>query len=287
MELPAEIKPDLHRTLLGPLSLATEMFGALLPGCVFVMLILTKRGWVSVSLSYPLLGYKTKVALALFVSYIVGKLMLSVIALIVRFVKWTKENINRKGRKQHPEQKPQNILQLLANLASQSLETSNELRFFIGGLVAAPIVSKDSDLFQHYAAAEASSLFHLNTGLAFIVAAVIPGDGALRLLEAAAGVILLVRGIMLEIESTFLVAAMLGASLNKYLSGLEPGQLSAGLKSGWSILNVLLKTQTPVVQQAVTPSPTPNSSAETGSAKEHERTVETSIPPNGEGRVKG
>lgn len=117
------------------------------------------------------------------------------------------------------------------------------------------MISNNSTLFQHYAATEASSLFHLSTGFAFLVSSAIPGDGTFRLAELMVGITLVVRGIMLEIESSKMVAGMLGAALNSYLSGLEPSQLSTALKSGWSILSVLAKT--PVVSTAQTVSAAP------------------------------
>jgi hypothetical protein len=44
-EIPGDLKPDLQRTLLGPLSLATELFGALIPGSVFLILTCIKLRW--------------------------------------------------------------------------------------------------------------------------------------------------------------------------------------------------------------------------------------------------
>lgn len=121
MELPEELKPDLHRTLLGPLSLATEIFGALLPGCVFVALVSIKRGWISPALSYSLLGYKTKIGLAIFASYIIGKVLLSVITLSVQLGKWM--IVKLKGKpKEAAEAKPQTVLDYLWRLVSQYLE---------------------------------------------------------------------------------------------------------------------------------------------------------------------
>jgi hypothetical protein len=51
MELPDGLKPDLHRALLGPLSLANEIFGAFLPGCIFSALLLLKGRLVTTLLA--------------------------------------------------------------------------------------------------------------------------------------------------------------------------------------------------------------------------------------------
>src|ERR1700722_15136085 len=109
MELPAELKPDLHRTLLGPLSLATELFGALLPGCTFLILLSVKRGWMGPILLYPLLGYKTKMVIGLLASYIAGKVGLGVIGLVKEMAGWAR----RKFQKKPADTKPadQNQLQ--------------------------------------------------------------------------------------------------------------------------------------------------------------------------------
>ena len=43
MEIPNELKPDLHKALLGPLSIAEEIYGALLPGCTSSSCSLARR----------------------------------------------------------------------------------------------------------------------------------------------------------------------------------------------------------------------------------------------------
>src|SRR5947207_624533 len=94
MEIP-DLKSDIHRTLLGPLSFATELFGAFLPGCALTLLVSNKRGWVSSALSYPLLGYKTKLVLAAFASYIVGKAILGSITLVQDLITFSQQQAKR------------------------------------------------------------------------------------------------------------------------------------------------------------------------------------------------
>jgi hypothetical protein len=242
MELPEELKPNLHRTLLGPLSLATEIFGALLPGCVLTILVCAKRGWVTPVLSYSPLGYKTKIALAIFASYVAGKIVRSVVMLSVALCEWLAGKLKRRKAEKPKGQQVQNTLQVLAEFVSNELGASSGMRAFVGGLVGASILSSKSDLFQHYVAHEAASQFHLCTGVVFILGAAVPGDGVFRILEAIVGAVLLIYGITHLFESENMVAGMLGVTLNEYLSGLQPGQLGAGLKSGWMILQTLAKT---------------------------------------------
>ena len=267
MELPGELKPDLHRTLLGPLSLATEIFGALIPGCVFMILVGIKRQWATAILSYPLVGYKSKIAVALLASYILGKVVLSIVALSVELLKWFAEKLKTKEA-----QKPQpaaNQLQVLATLVSEYLGSASEsFRAFIGGLVAGPILSGKFQAFEHYAAHEASTLFHLSTGLIFILCAAIPGDGNFRVIEGVAGALLLLRGVRSISQSEQIVAGFLGVALNQYLRDLQPRQVASGLKAAWAVIAQLSKTPVPTPADSPSAAPSPTASPVVGPSVE-------------------
>jgi len=179
--------------------------------------------------------------------------MVSVITLAMQLAKWTLDRFKRKKAKRTPDPKPQNLLQLLVGLVSQYLEIDG-FQVFLGGLVAGPTLLNQSTLYQHHAAVEASSLFHLSTGFVFLLCAAIPGDGIFRYAEALAGLILLVRGTMLEIESNEMAAGTLGVALNSYLSGLQPGQLFPALKSALSVVSVLANTPAPATERVASAS---------------------------------
>ena len=257
MEIP-ELKADLHRTLLGPLSLANEIFGALLPGCVFTILLSVKRGWVNRLLSYPLLGYKTKIVIALFASYIAGKVVLSVVTLIPDIRKLLQRRAKRKKAKTAKPAQATNLLQSIGNLASSVIDQSPDyFEAFLGGLVAGPALNGKFQALEHFSAYEAGTVFHLSTGLVFLLSAAIPGDGSWRVLEGLLGAILLARGIRSWYARSEFLAGFMGAMLNEYLTSLQPGQLSAKIKSIWDVLTVLSNTPASPTTKPVPPTPAP------------------------------
>jgi hypothetical protein len=204
MELPEELKSDLHRTLLGPLSLADELFGALLPGCVF-SLILTLKGIPAVTkaFSYPYLGYKTKIGCGLLVSYVFGKVALSLVTMVEEF---------QMKRKNSAKGKP------LANVAAP-------LKSFLGGLVTGPVLSGKSRNFEYFFGFRMQTHSCLSMGVLLGAAAVLPGDGNLRLVEALAGTVLFLRGFMAARESENMMAGMVGMAVGESLGKMSVAQL--------------------------------------------------------------
>ena len=130
MDIPSELKPDLHKALLGPLSIAEEIYGALLPGCIFLLLlILKKNSMASRAFAYSFLGYKTKIVCGLLAAYFVGKVAMAVALLCEDAVR--------------PKASPPD-LKLLKSLPDESL-------YFLGGLVCNPLLHGKSPLFEYYA----------------------------------------------------------------------------------------------------------------------------------------
>jgi hypothetical protein len=104
--------------------------------CVFTALLCVKRGWINAALSYALLEYKTKIVLALFASYIVGKVALSVVTLVPDIRKSFSRRAKREKAQAAPPQAA-NLLQALAVSVSRAISGSgDELQAFLGGLVA-------------------------------------------------------------------------------------------------------------------------------------------------------
>ena len=82
MDIPSELKPDLHKALLGSLSMADEIYGALLPGCILVLLLVLKENSVASRASaYPYWGYKTKMVCGLLATYFIGKVSMASVTL--------------------------------------------------------------------------------------------------------------------------------------------------------------------------------------------------------------
>jgi hypothetical protein len=232
VDIPTEVKPDLHRTLLGPLGLANDIFGALLPGCIFTILLLLKGRLATTLLSYSFLGYKTKVVCGLLASYVFGKVSLSVVTLIEELARAT---INKRAiakAKKENKGKESTALQLLARLFT---EAPDQIRSFVIGIAGGPFMLGKSRAYEYYAAYNADSLFHLSSGLIFIVAAAIPGDGGFRWLEGAIGIILLARGLRSSWTRVSFVAGLMGMMAGDAL--LQRGLLwRSGSLTDWASL---------------------------------------------------
>ena len=89
---------------------------------------------------------------------------------------------------------------------------------FLGGLVAGPALNGKFQALEHFSAYEAGTVFHLSTGLVFLLSAAIPGDGSWRVLEGLLGAILLARGIRSWYARSEFLAGFMGAMLNEYLT---------------------------------------------------------------------
>jgi hypothetical protein len=239
VEIPGELKPDLQRTLLGPLSLATELFGALIPGSVFLILTCVKLRWVTPILTYTLVGYVTKVVLALLASYIIGKVSLSAINLVSDSVTWLVRKL--KPSKEEPPAANPTYLQFLLRTFS-NLKRTPWFTNFLGGLMGASILSNKSDTFHHYTASKSEAAFHLNTGLLLITASLVPGDGHFRVLEVGAGAILLAGGVRQTSENSRLMAGFLGMALNDYLKSHSPEKVLGTLVTLLKVGATLAKT---------------------------------------------
>jgi hypothetical protein len=234
MELPDDLKPDLHHTLLGPLSLADEIFGALLPGCIFSMTLLFKGRLATSLLSYPQLGYKTKIACALLASYVFGKAALSTVTLVAELWELVAEKVATPKEKESKSNDPTG-LQFLSGIVRES----SAVKYFLYGVVGSPLFFKKSRLYEYYVAYNAASLFYLSAGLLFLVATAIPGDGNLRLVEATAGVILLIRGLRSKSEMNDLVAALIGVMAGSTLAEFQPTQIAQGIRVVVAVLKQL------------------------------------------------
>lgn len=246
MEIPTEIKSDIHRLLLGPLNLGNQIFGALIPGCIFTAVLLLKGRWAATVLTYPYLGYKTKLGCGILGAYAIGRASLSIVTLLAELVE---KLSSKKARSSPPEPtgQQQSALQALMMWISSHLQESAPwFKTFIGGFVAGPLMFGRTRAYEFWAASKTDVLFHLSTGLLLIVAAFIPGhEGRLRLVEAGVGAIFLVRGVVSARDSETEVAGMMGMMLGDLVSGMQPGQLSKGLKVVADVVVALSKTPYP------------------------------------------
>lgn len=251
MDLPTDLKPDLHRTLLGPLGLANDVFGALLPGCIFTILLLLKGRLTATVLSYSFLGYKTKMVCGLLASYVFGKVSLSAVSLVEELARTT---INKRAiakAREESKGKGATTLQLLAGLFANA---SDQIRSSVIGIAGGPFMLGKSRAYEYYAAYNADTLFHLSSGFLLVIASAIPGDGRFRWLEAVTGLVLLARGLRSVWTRVNFMAALMGMMAGDALSGVQPDQLAKGLTTALGIFTRLgqpLPSAAPVTTVAV------------------------------------
>jgi len=248
MEIPAELKPDLHRLLLGPLSLAADLYGALIPGGLFIILICIKERWISWLLSYPLVGWVAKVVIMLLASFVVGKVLLSGFAVFATATSWLGRGAARlKARAGISDPQPQPVppdrtkLGVLITAMLNLLESHQIARAFLSGLLTGSVLTK-SQISYHYAAHNAAVTFHLGAGSALIVSSFIPGDGNFRVLEFVAGLLLLIAGLKAARERRGFFPAAVGIALNDALSNLTPEQFSVVAEKATAIIGELYRT---------------------------------------------
>jgi hypothetical protein len=258
MEVPETLKPDVNRLLLGPLSLAADLYGAVIPGCVFLILICIKKHWVSQVLTYPLVGYKTKVVLGLLASYIVGKVFLSAFTVVVGPLGWLLRKGAARLRKRQataaPEQPNRTRLGLLLTTLLELLEKNRRLRAFVGALVSGAVLFK-FQLMDHYTAHKAAVTFHISTGLVLITCSFIPGDGNFRSLEFWAGLILLIAGFRATRDAQDMFPSAAGLALSSFISNLTPDQFSVVAKVVAGVVTKLYETPNPAATPAAAADP--------------------------------
>ncbi len=202
MSLPDDLKGDLHRTLLGPLSLADDLFGALLPGCLFSLILLWKgNASITRALAYPYFGYKTRIICGILVSYLIGKVALCTVGFYSGF---DKDDYKRHQGKWY---------------------SSPAFITFLGGVAAGPLMAGKSRTFEYYMAHVTQVNATLSLGLLLLVAAFIPGDGQLRIAEAAAGLVFLTSGVLSHRKTGHFTAGIIGTGIGERLASFSNEQL--------------------------------------------------------------
>lgn len=203
-----------RQLLLAPIYLLHEVYAALIPGILFLLLFLLKgsRLIASAVLATAMLGYTTKIVLALLVAFVIGKITLSSVSIVTGFlevpVHWLKKKLEeRRDRAIVPKGTPQKKL----------TEADKRNRQMLTGVLKGIILSKEGSYFDLHERQRSTAGFLLNSGLVMLIASCYPGDG-LRSYELAGGVILLVAGLKESMELPGIATHTLGLGLGSYFS---------------------------------------------------------------------
>jgi hypothetical protein len=168
-----------HKLLLGPLFLYDDLMSALIPGAVFLLLLLAKKVAAAQGvLALPYLGYKTKIVAGLLLAYVVGK----VFQLPVNIAMHTLENVDSDWAAKNVSDHD-TLYDVLKGKTGRDL---------IVGLIMGLFLPLNA--FDAWVVSRANLGFYLSTGLALVVASLFPGDG-LTVVERCAGAALLIAGL--------------------------------------------------------------------------------------------
>jgi hypothetical protein len=163
----------INQLLLSPLFLWDQILGTIMPGTVLILLLAFKGNATIRGVWYNSpFGYKTKIAAFVLLSYVVGSVVKLPVYLLVPLRKKKQDKDAAKMPAWLKEQTPE-IQKMILGAASE------------GVLLATP------GLFDRLVLVKADAAFHLGTGMALLIAALIPGDGSLRWLEALAGLVMI------------------------------------------------------------------------------------------------
>jgi hypothetical protein len=206
-------KEGVERLLLAPVYLIYEIVAVLLPGVLFIILLLAKGNHSVISaFQNPILGYKTKICIAIVLAYLAGKVFSGPAdGLRVHFTeKFTKEAQNPNSKTTH-------------DLAKK----------FLIGVYFLPGLYASEHALDYLVMMMMNVSFSVTTGIVLLISACIPGDHSFRWVELAVGVLLLIRGyrgyrVSLEF-SVYMLGVTLSSEIQKLAPGVAPMQTAAAL----------------------------------------------------------
>ena len=229
----------IRNLLLGPLALAAEIIGGLIPGILFLLLLISKRVPEAVAaMGSNEIGYKTKLACALVVCFVIGRLFYIPASL---FNYWISTN---RSLKIFDETKTGTLSERLTPQAMKVL----------GGLFITPLITETGKAAEYVAVAYAEVYFRLSTGLVLIVASMIPGDGRMRLWEAVAGVLLSGYGVVATVQARGITLGMFGSVAVSALANSTEEQRKVILPLLPILMRVLSYQEKPSNAAGVSPS---------------------------------
>ena len=195
--IPGKVSDGLDRLLFGPVYLVAEVISSVLPGLLFYLLLLLNKNQLALSLFHlDFIGYRTKLLLVVFVAYMIGKAFGIPHAIVAPMI-WERLlplEINKKKKKEEKE-----VLQYLA-----------------AGAIALPTFFGPSRVLDHLVLAQAMLVFHFSSGMALLVAGLLPGDSQFRAIELIIGICFLAASVMGQKPFVGVVAAAAAHSMVEF-----------------------------------------------------------------------
>ncbi len=227
-------KEGVEKLLLAPVFLIYEIVAVLFPGVLFLILLLAKGNHsVVAALQTPLLGYKTKLFVALVLGYLVGKVFsIPTDGLREYFSERFGKEVNQTGSKRLPE------------LAK---------RFVFGAFLLPKLFAVEHAL-DYIMLSQMNVSFNTTTGTVLLVSSLIPGDHFFRGIEFAIGALLLVTGYK-GLNTYFgLIISMFGITHSESFRKLFPGGFADAFEAALKLAASQSTTQTSQTAQQPQPS---------------------------------
>lgn len=193
---------QVNRILLSPLYLLNDILGSVIPGAIQLLLLGFKGNALVRGFWFGLpFGYKTNVAVALAVSYVIGKfLILPFLPLLLLKTK----NVEAQGP--------------LAQLSPDS-------RGMVMGVIVEGALLATPGLEDKIAVRRASIALHAGVGLSLILSSFFPGDGNLRWVEAGLGCASLIGALILARLYNKTLAGTIGVGIANLLARMTKEQM--------------------------------------------------------------
>jgi hypothetical protein len=192
------------KILLAPVFLLFELTASLLPGMTLAVLVALKRipEFTSAFGQLPF-GYRTKICVGLLLCFVVGR----VLCFPGRFLeKWFTRRLQHDLKKN-----PDANAEMFKSVAV--------------GVLFLPRLFGRSEALTYMMLVRTDCYFSLNTGLALLIAAAIPGDGIFRLIELGSGLALAWIGLVWFKQAPNAMIAFFGMSLAGEIEKLVPDGL--------------------------------------------------------------
>jgi hypothetical protein len=204
----------ISQLLLSPLYLLNYVFGTILPGALFLMLLglkgnaVLREAWLS-----PMFGYKTKIAIFCVLAFVVGSAVRLPLLLLFAFIRLTLP------KRFFPKQEEAVLSQFLH-------DKSPELSKMLNAVVTDGVLLANVSLMDRLSHLQADAAFHIGTGTALMIAACVPGDGSLRWIEAGVGFGLFCAGFKKAYQYKEQLLGALGIGIANILAGITPYQMT-------------------------------------------------------------
>ena len=204
--------------LLSPLFLLRMILGTVVPGALFLLLLAHKgnpvlrHAWQDSPF-----GYKTNVAVFLFLAYVVG----NALVLPILFIGACKRYYHHIGT---AAGKPQSVAPSLPDKPYGAYTEAEISKDMLSGIVTDGMILSTPGLMDRLSLVHSDAAFHFGTGCALLIAAVFPGDN-LRWVEAVVGFMMLCVGIDKARTLTTTYLQHIGIGLASQLASMSPQQV--------------------------------------------------------------